>query len=134
MDADDALKLSDLSRRSESERRRSYARRPKRAADVVAAVIAKHGYAAVKGGDAVSSAWRTVVSRVLGDGSLAAQTLARGVRRGVLEVAVANAVVMQEVRFHKPRLLAEAQSSLPEARLTDLRFTVGRVGGSDRGR
>lgn len=132
MDIDAAQKLSDLSKRSEKERARFYARRPKRAGDVIAAVIAKHGYAAVKGADLVRDGWAKAAAEVLGDascggGAIAGMTAAGALKRGVLEVMVANHVVMQEINFHRPGLLAAAQAALPDSKITDLRFKVGRI-------
>jgi len=127
VDIDAAQKLSDLSKRSEKERARFYARRPKRAGDVVAAVIAKHGYAAVKGADQIRDGWAKAAEEVLGDAAIAGMTAAGALKRGVLEVIVANHVVMQEINFHRPGLLAAAQAALPDAKITGLRFKVGRI-------
>lgn len=127
MDQDLAQKLSDLSKRSEQERARFYARRPKRAGDVVAAVIAKHGYAAVKGADQVRDGWAKAAAEALGDAAIAGMTAASVLKRGVLEVMVANHVVMQEINFHRPALLAATQAALPDSRITALRFKVGRI-------
>lgn len=127
MDIDAAEKLSDLSKRSEKERARFYARRPKKAGDIVAAVIAKHGYAASKGADLVRDGWAQAAAEVLGDAKIARMTAAGGIKRGVLEVMVANHVVMQEINFHRPGLLAATQAALSDSRITALRFKVGRI-------
>ena len=127
MDIDSAQKLSDLSKRSEKERARFYARRPKRAGDVVSAVIALHGYAAVKGADAVRDGWAKAAAEGLGDAAIAGMTAAGVLKRGVLEVMVANHVVMQEINFHRPALLAAVQAALPDSKITALRFKVGRI-------
>src|SRR5207302_10469460 len=53
----------------------------------------------------------------------AAQTRVAGLRRGVLEVAVGNAVLLQELaHFHKRRLLEALRRQLPGLTITDLRF------------
>jgi predicted nucleic acid-binding Zn ribbon protein len=127
VDIDSAQKLSDLSKRSEKERARFYARRPKRAGDVIAAVIAKHGYAAVKGADLVRDGWAKAAPEALGDAAIAGMTAAGVLKRGVLEVMVANHVVMQEINFHRPALLAATQAALPDSKITALRFKVGRI-------
>lgn len=47
-------------------------------------------------------------------------------RRGVLEVLVENAVVLQELsHFHKRGLLERLRARLPGVTLTDLRFRAG---------
>jgi hypothetical protein len=56
----------------------------------------------------------------------AQHTRVAGLRRGVLEVEVANAVLLQElVHYHKRRLLEQLRGRLPEVTLTDLRFRAG---------
>jgi predicted nucleic acid-binding Zn ribbon protein len=49
-------------------------------------------------------------------------------RRGVLEVTVGNAVLMQELAsFHKRRLLEQLRQRLPGAPIHDIRFRAGVV-------
>jgi predicted nucleic acid-binding Zn ribbon protein len=56
----------------------------------------------------------------------AAHTRPGTLRRGVLEVLVDNAVLLQELaHFHKRRLLEQLRSRLPGTPLTDLRFRAG---------
>ena len=56
----------------------------------------------------------------------AGQTRVSGLRRGVLEVEVDNAVLLQELaHFHKRRLLEQLRRRLPGTTLTDLRFRAG---------
>src|SRR3954464_8903304 len=53
----------------------------------------------------------------------AACTRVEALRRGVLEVTVGNAVVLQELsHFHRRRLLEGLRRKLPSTPLTDLRF------------
>jgi predicted nucleic acid-binding Zn ribbon protein len=56
----------------------------------------------------------------------AAHTRVSGIRRGVLEVVVDNAVLLQELAgFHKRRLLEALRKRLPNTPLSDLRFRAG---------
>ena len=56
------------------------------------------------------------------------ETRVAGLRRGVLEVTVANAVLLQELaHFHKRRLLEALRRRLPGTTITDLRFRAGVV-------
>jgi len=56
----------------------------------------------------------------------APQTRINGLRRGVLEVEVTGAVLMQELaHYHKRKLLARLRERLPGTTLTDLRFRAG---------
>src|SRR5436853_715725 len=61
-------------------------------------------------------AWEAAVGK-----EQAAHSRVLGLRRGILEVEVANAVLMQELaHFHKRRLLEALRASLPGTTLTDL--------------
>ena len=56
----------------------------------------------------------------------APQTRVGALKRGVLEVEVGNAVLMQELaHYHKRRLLEDLRRRLPHTPLTDLRFRAG---------
>jgi predicted nucleic acid-binding Zn ribbon protein len=56
----------------------------------------------------------------------ASHTRAESLRRGVLEVVVDNAVLLQELaHFHKRRLLEQLRTRLPGTPLRDLRFRAG---------
>jgi len=60
---------------------------------------------------------------------LAAQTRVAGFKRGVLEVIVANAILLQELAsFHKRKLLEALRKNLPGMTFTDLRFRAGVIG------
>ena len=54
------------------------------------------------------------------------KTRVAGLRRGVLEVEVANSALLQELaQFHKRRLLEALRQMLPGTPLHDLRFRAG---------
>ncbi len=56
----------------------------------------------------------------------ATHTRVAGIRRGVLEVLVSNATLMQELAgFRKRKLLEALRGRLPEVTLHDLRFKAG---------
>jgi predicted nucleic acid-binding Zn ribbon protein len=55
-------------------------------------------------------------------------TRVNGLRRGVLEVIVGNAVLLQELaHYQKRQLLERLRGRLPGTTLTDLRFRAGVV-------
>jgi hypothetical protein len=59
---------------------------------------------------------------------VAAQTCVGALRRGVLEILVGNATLMQELAgFHKKRLLDALRKLLPGVTLSDLRFRAGKI-------
>lgn len=127
MDIDIPQKLADLAARSEKERKRFYARKPKGIANVIASVMSKQGYAASKAASELTGQWEGVAEKVLGDAALSKQTRAKGLSRGKLEVIVANHVVMQEINFHRPQLLKSIQDATPDSRINEIRFKVGRI-------
>ena len=56
-----------------------------------------------------------------------ADTRVLGFRRGVFEVEVASAVVVQELtHYHKRRILAALRENLPGQPIKELRFKVGK--------
>jgi len=58
----------------------------------------------------------------------AQHTRVNGLRRGLLEVLVDNAVLLQELaHFHKRRLLEQLRLKLSGTTITDLRFRTGVV-------
>src|SRR5262245_62136809 len=66
-------------------------------------------------------AWAEAVGEVH-----AAHTRVGAIRRGVLEVVVDNAVLLQELaHFHKRPLLEQLRRPLPGTPLTDLPFRAG---------
>jgi predicted nucleic acid-binding Zn ribbon protein len=57
---------------------------------------------------------------------IAPQTRVETLRRGVLEVTVGNAVLLQELaHFHKRRLLEALRKKLTNTPVNDLRFRAG---------
>jgi predicted nucleic acid-binding Zn ribbon protein len=69
----------------------------------------------------LEEAWASVVGP---EG--AAETRVGARRRGVLEIQVRSAVLLQELaHFHKRRLLDDLRRLLPGTPLTDLRFRPG---------
>ena len=58
----------------------------------------------------------------------AKHTRVAGLRRGVLEVTVGNAVLLQELaHYQKRRLLEQLRGQLPGTTITNLRFRAGVV-------
>ena len=56
----------------------------------------------------------------------APQTRVAGLRRGILEVIVGNAVLLQELAHYRKRpLLEQLRRRLPGTSVTDLRFRAG---------
>lgn len=101
---------------------RSRASGPQAVRDVVAELIVRNGIGRKQAGGMRDAAWR----EALGE-ALARQTRPGQVRRGTLEVIVANSTVMQELTFQKAEIVERLTRNAPELAVTDLKFRVGRV-------
>jgi len=97
-------------------------RGPQPIADVLAELMARRGFARVQGASDCTDAWREAA------GPLAGQyTRVGSVRRGKLEVIVANSTLIQELNFQKTALLEALHRLLPEENIKDLRFRLGAI-------
>lgn len=86
----------------------------------LAQLIALRGYARVESRSQLVEEW----SRIAGP-EIAPYTRPLGVNRGVLQVAVANPVLLSELNgFHKSGLLLRLQQQRPELRIKDLKFRL----------
>jgi predicted nucleic acid-binding Zn ribbon protein len=91
--------------------------------EVLSRLFTARGWGRRQGQLRLESAWAEVA------GPHAAHTRLGALRRGVLEVVVDSAVLLQELaHFHKRRLLQELRRRLPGTPLTDLRFRAGVLG------
>ena len=95
---------------------------PQRIGDVLSELMARRGYARVQAGQAYEAAWNAAA------GPLAAQYSRVGaLRRGTLEVTVANSTLIQEFVFQKSEILKSLAERLPDQGIKDLRFRLGAI-------
>ena len=98
------------------------ARRPKHIGDILPELVARRGYARVQAAATYDEAWQEAA------GPLAAQYTRVGpLRRGTLEIIVANSTLVQELGFQKESLLKALAELLPNEGVRQLRFRVGVV-------
>lgn len=95
--------------------------RPQKLADILAQVTARHGFARVSSQTNYDQAWREVA------GELAKRSRVGALQRGVLQITVSHSTLMQEMLFHKPRLLAGLADRLPGQEIRDIKFRVGAI-------
>ena len=96
-------------------------RGPEPIGEVLARLFTLRGWGRRQGRLHLERAWAEAVGV-----EYAKQTRVAGLRRGVLEVEVGNAVLLQELTsYHKRRLLEALRAKLPGTKLTDLRFRAG---------
>lgn len=122
-----AERLADLDRRRQAQRRSFFARRPKPIGNVVAQLVQRKGYAQIRAAGDREDAWRKALSEQGPAEQWQDSTRVSGLRRGVFEVQVANSLLMQELTFHKEEILEKLQDALPEDRIKQIKFTVGRI-------
>ncbi|HVX13490.1 MAG TPA: DUF721 domain-containing protein [Pirellulales bacterium] len=94
--------------------------RPQKMGDLLAELMARRGYAREQAAHQYEAAWRQAAGELL-----ARHTRVGTVRRGALEVTVANSVLLQELTFQKHSILEQLARLLPEERIDKLRFRVG---------
>lgn len=112
-DFDDAKTLTDS--------RRIFARRPKRALNLVNDLISRRGLAAEKSDAKLQGVWDGVVGM-----NIANQTRVASLRRGVLVVDVSNSSLMQMLEFKRQDYIQEINEQL-QSSIKDLRFRIGSI-------
>src|SRR5579871_218867 len=96
-------------------------RGPERLGDILGRLFTARGWGRRQERLRLEQAWAEAAGP-----EYAAHTRANGLRRGVLEVVVDNAVLLQELaHYHKRRLLEQLRRRLPGTPLNDLRFRAG---------
>jgi predicted nucleic acid-binding Zn ribbon protein len=96
-------------------------RGPERLGEILSRLFAARGWGRRQGRLHLEKVWAQAVGP-----EVAAHTRPASLRRGVLEVIVDNAVLLQELaHFHKRRLLEQLRRQLPGTPLIDLRFRAG---------
>ncbi|MCI0493157.1 MAG: DUF721 domain-containing protein [Planctomycetes bacterium] len=113
---------TDFIHRRQREQRRFYARRPKKIGDVLAELITARGYGRIQASCNLQAAWQAAAGEALTRFTRVGQ-----IRRGQLEITVANSAVLQELTFQKHRILAELAQSLSDTNLRGLRFRMGAI-------
>jgi predicted nucleic acid-binding Zn ribbon protein len=103
--------------------RENKSRGPELVGDVLGRLFTARGWGRQSERQRLEDAWAQAVGE-----SGAKQTRVSGVRRGVLEIDVANGMLMQELAgFHKRRLLNSLKEQLPGMPLKDIRFRSGKI-------
>jgi len=84
--------------------------------------MARRGYARVQSGEEYAVAWREAAGELI-----AAHSRVGSLRRGTIEVIVANSTLMQELGFQKPVLIKALAELLPNEGIKNIRFRVGTI-------
>lgn len=93
---------------------------PQPLAVALSELITRRGLARVRGESQLAEVWAKCI-----DGQWQDRTRVIGIRRGVLQVAVANAPLRSELQaFHKAAILATLQQTAPQLRIRDIKFQL----------
>ena len=91
---------------------------PENLSEVLGRMFISRGWGRVSERTQLENAWREAASA-----EFASVTRVAGLRRGILEIEVKNAVVIQELaHFHKKRILTALRALLPKQKITDVKF------------
>jgi predicted nucleic acid-binding Zn ribbon protein len=94
---------------------------PEKLADILGRLFTSRGWGRKSDRLRLEGAWTAAAGE-----QLAQDTRLLGLKRGVLEIEVKSAVLLQELtQFHKRPLLAKLRQALPGLTLTDLKFRAG---------
>ena len=95
---------------------------PETIGNILSELMARRGFARIQSTEALETAWRQAA------GPLAAQyTRIGAIRRGTLEIIVANSTLVQELGYQKHDILATMQQLLPDESIKSLRFRTGNI-------
>ncbi|MGD9126712.1 MAG: DUF721 domain-containing protein [Planctomycetia bacterium] len=97
-------------------------RGPEPIGKIVAELMSQKGFGRVQSSAELEEAWREAAGE-----AIAQFTRVGALRRGRLEVVVANSVLVQELGFQKDSILEALQEKLPDRPICDIRFKVGPV-------
>lgn len=91
---------------------------PENLSDILGRLFTSRGWGRKNDRLRLESAWAAAAGE-----ALLKDTQVLAIKRGVLEVAVRNAVLLQELtQFHKRGLLTKLRAAMPGVPLTDLKF------------
>jgi len=93
---------------------------PQRLSQALSELIAFRGYARVQGNAQLQSAWSAVAGA-----TIARQTRALTIKRGVLNISVSSAPLLSELAgFYRVAFLEKFRESFAELRIKDLKFRL----------
>ena len=96
-------------------------RGPENIADILGRLFTSRGWGRKNDRLRLEAAWTTAAGE-----ELVKHTRVLALKRGVLEIEVRNAVLIQELtQFHKRPLLGKLRKALPGVTVTDIKFRAG---------
>lgn len=102
-------------------------RGPERVGEILARLFTAKGWGRKQERLQLDQAWAAAAGP-----KFAPETRPAGLRRGVLEIIVGNAILLQELaHYHKRRILEQLRKKLPNRTIIDLRFRAGAIEEAD---
>ena len=98
------------------------ARGPQTIGNVLTELMSRRGFARVQSAANYDAAWREAAGALV-----AKYTRVGQLRRGTLEVIVANSTLVQELGFQKQALLQSLTELLPDEGIKNVRFRTGNI-------
>jgi predicted nucleic acid-binding Zn ribbon protein len=95
---------------------------PQTIGNILSELMARRGLARIQSTEVLETAWRQAAGPLA-----AAYTRVGSIRRGVLDIVVANSTLVQELGYQKFDILASLQQLLPEEKIQCLRFRAGNI-------
>ena len=95
-------------------------RHPQPIAEILSRLLAKRGYARERSTAELTTAWNSAAGELIAKHSRVGE-----IKRGVLEVFVANSVLLQELTFQKQSVLDKLIELTPDQKIKNLRFKIG---------
>jgi predicted nucleic acid-binding Zn ribbon protein len=96
--------------------------RPQPIGEILAELVTSRGYVRMISTEALERAWAEAAGEFF-----ARHTRIGAIRRGTLEVLTANSTLVQELAYQKQELLGRLARLVPDEKLTNLWFRVGRI-------
>ncbi|HZZ74001.1 MAG TPA: DUF721 domain-containing protein [Pirellulales bacterium] len=93
--------------------------RPQPISEILSQLLAKRGYARERTCAALTSAWQAAAGE-----QISTQSRVGEIKRGTLEVFVANSLLLQELTFQKQPILNKLAELVPDQKIKNLRFKV----------
>ena len=110
-----------FSKRYKSKSAEPQRREPRKLGDVLPQLMARRGYNRLIAQENYHEVWESIA------GPLYQHSRPGQMRRGVLEIVAANSTILQELTFQKRRLISALSEQLPDQKIRDLRFVVGKI-------
>ena len=103
------------------------ARQPTPIADILADLIARHGFARIWSAEVLEKAWKRVIVGMEAGNLIADHTRISKLSRGQLEVVVDHSTLLHELEYEKAKLLKSLAQQLPRETIKGLRFRLGTI-------